>query len=219
MDDNYYMPRLRDVSYDDDYASSFNTAFEDSPVARTPSPLHSKENIFEKDENEKNYCIGLESSVESDSDADSCLTNYDLKQLFQATQRILEREEDILKSSAYELNPSKIDSEFSLDSTLLREEKHALESQHINHEITIAVDKLAYGHASCEEWKVLTPVSNKSKKNNHDLDSPVDSNSNDIKNGSRNRSDESDEYYTNLFYKLVDTLCCDLTKTSTISNR
>lgn len=208
--DDYCTPRQRVLSTENDHSPSFELSFEDSPMARTPiTPRRFKKINYDTVEIRKEYrSIASKTSVESDSDADSCLTNYDLKQLFQVTRTILEREEDILKSNAYELNPSRIEAEPSLDSTLFQEEHHALESQNIDSEITTAVDKLAYGHVSCEEWKMLTPLSNVSKKIKHDADSSFDVNSNDVKNYSRNTHDQRDDRDENIFYKLMDTLCC-----------
>jgi hypothetical protein len=209
--DEYYTPRQRVLSSDYDHNSSFGTTLEESPMAQSPkTPLHFNQMSYDFIEMGKEYRIVSKASVESDSDADSCITNYDLKQLFQATQNILEREEGILKSSTYESYSSKLESEPSLDSTLLQEENHVLESQNIHNEITTAVDKLAYGHASCKEWKVLTPLSNIKMKNNADASDDV--HKNNVENCNRNKIDQRDDRDKNLIYKLLDSLCCDFAK-------
>jgi hypothetical protein len=208
--DDYCTPRQRVLSTENDHSPSFEASFEDSPMTRTPITPRSfiKKINYDTVEIGKEYRIVSKTSVESDSDADSCLTNYDLKQLFQVTQIILEREEDILKSNVYDLNPSRIEAEPSLDSTLLQEENHALESKNLDNEITTAVDKLAYGHVSCEEWKMLTPLSNVSKKIKHEADSSFEVYSKDVEKYSRNTHGPSDDRDENIFYKLMDTLCC-----------
>lgn len=196
MNEKFRLPRRHDFSDFDDV--SLESTVTDSPVARSPSSVpalvHKKE-VYNKSEID---------SFAVDSDEDSCITNYDLKQLFFVTKSILETDQEVIKSIP---NTGLIKSETSLDSTMTKEESHILQSQTMEKEITTAVDKLAYGHDSCKE--LLTPTSNKRSKHESAIRTYTqqDIANNYVNPGNVVNQDDTDE---GIISKLMDVFCCNM---------